>query len=131
MIKVIGAKSLIKKLANTAIVDRELLSATEKSGLAVLKRAQTYPRQRPGSTYRRTGTLGRKWSVAVSRRGGIYTARLRNPTSYAPDVQGVLGQKPVHKGRWPTDRAMLKEQSRKIVGFYGTARRNIMEAFNG
>jgi hypothetical protein len=66
---------------------------------AVLAR---YPSAPPGSTYRRTGTLGRLWTSSrptwsASRSG--FESRLGNRTPYGPYVQGER-QASFHRGSW-------------------------------
>ena len=126
-IRVEGDEEIIKKLTNTAIVQGELEDAGVKSGAAVQKRAATYPRQVPGSSYKRTGTLGRNWGFTVKPFATGVRSFLENPVEYAHAVQGTIDQQiDVHKGRWPTTTQMLKEQTQKIVGFFTTARDRIV-----
>lgn len=82
------------------------------SGKSFLKR---YPPQPPNSRYRRTGTLGRKWTFAVRRKlFGIETL-FGNNTLYAPDVQGQGTQAEIHAGRWQTDQDMLDQKGDEFV----------------
>ncbi len=55
-------------------------------GAHILSRLATYPPQDPSSTYRRTGTLGRRWTMQGTRGGLVIT--IGNNTPYAPRVQG-------------------------------------------
>lgn len=62
-----------------------------------------YPPQNPASRYRRTGTLGRKWTGSrptwsASRSG--FESRLGNNTPYAPFVQGERQSR--YNGAWLT-----------------------------
>jgi len=61
-----------------------------------------YPPQRPGSSYVRTGDLGRGWRVEDGRylEGG-YVVAASNAVEYAPWVQGD-DQAWMHVGRWDT-----------------------------
>lgn len=120
-----GDKELIKKLTNTAIVRGELVDAATKSAVVIDKRLKTYPKQRPSSTYKRTGTLGRNWGFDVKPFATGVRAFHENPVSYMPDVQDPVEQAPVHQGRWPTTRDALREQQQKIIGFFKTAVTNI------
>ena len=69
-------------------------------GAADLIRAdiKTYPPAPAGSSYIRTGTLGRSWASKVQRREAI----IGNVTTYAPYVQGADTQAWMHRGRWRT-----------------------------
>lgn len=73
-----------------------------KIGAAYVLDLATYPPQRPDSSYRRTGNLGRRWKhVGV---GGLFTVGqiIGNNALYAPDVQGPPGtQAPIHEDWWP------------------------------
>ena len=125
-VQVKGDKQLLKKMLNRAVIDGELLEAVDKAGVVVTKRLQTYPPARPSSTYDRTGTLGRKWQVrSFVKRPSSFVSEVTNPVSYAPYVQAADSQAWMHAGRWPTDRQVLKEQGRKIRGFFEAALRNI------
>jgi hypothetical protein len=61
-----------------------------------------YPPERPGSSYVRTGDLGRGWRVEDGRylEGG-YVVTASNAVEYAPWVQGD-DQAWMHVGRWDT-----------------------------
>ena len=68
-----------------------------------------YPEQRPGASYRRTGTLGRRWTYRVTMTLYSATAVLGNNTPYGPYVQSEAEQADVHKGwGWTTDADELK-----------------------
>lgn len=62
-------------------------------GAYLLSNLASYPPQRAGSTYRRTGRLGRSWTLE-GRRGGLQIV-IGNSTPYAPEVQGMrMEQRP-------------------------------------
>lgn len=124
-IKVTGAVELSRKLLNTIVVKGELGEATAKAGLVINQRLKTYPRQRPSTKYKRTGTLGRKWAVKSYASGVEFFAVNSNPTEYMPYVQSPDDQAWMHKGRWPTSDKILAEQRQKILGFYQYAVNNI------
>lgn len=56
------------------------------AGAHILARMATYPPAPPNSTYRRTGTLGRRWVMRGTRNG--VSVEIGNNTPYAPKVQG-------------------------------------------
>jgi len=64
--------------------------------------AATYPPAPPGSTYIRTGTLGRRWTTQVSTEGNDVIGIVGNKTTYGPYVMGDDLQARVHRGRWRT-----------------------------
>ena len=67
-----------------------------------------YPPPPAGSTYRRTGTLGRTWQSEIRATTSHVRAILANPTVYAPYVQDEDSQAMVHRGRWPTIQMLLR-----------------------
>lgn len=89
-----------------------LLSPMERSVERLKGFMARYPRQRnPRSTYRRTGTLGRRWTTRIIADANGLTGVVGNNTIYAPRVQSNQFQAPVHKGHWQTDKdAILKNR---------------------
>jgi hypothetical protein len=72
----------------------------------------SYPAERPGQRYKRTGNLGRGWTEArpayvVKADGGI-DARITNPVSYTDQVQGDA-QMIWFKGRWTLASTIVTE----------------------
>jgi len=93
----------LEKEAANALVG--LRNTTVKILMLMGTYAAKYPPPPPGSTYRRTGTLGRLWTTSnpsVSIAGKILNARIGNATPYGPCVQDPDLQKRVHRGRWQT-----------------------------
>lgn len=124
-IKVNGHKELVRKLLNTAIVQREMEEAATKGAVAVHGRVSQYPVQRHSTDYVQTGTLGRNWGFKVRPYATFVDAFVENPVEYAPYVQDPTRQAWMHKGRWPTTRQALTEMRQKIRGYYEAAARNI------
>ena len=80
---------------------------------AIVKELKEYPPPPLGSTYVRTGNLGRGWTI-TSRSNG-YT--LRNPVSYTKYVHGNaygLEQAWMHAGRWRLLRDEVEEEAAKL-----------------
>jgi hypothetical protein len=50
--------------------------------------------------YRRTGTLGRRWTTEISGSGLDLVGRVGNNTSYGPYVMGRASQAAYHAGNW-------------------------------
>lgn len=97
-----------------AIVPKHKISAASQAGVVLAMRGMAraaqgrlmkYPPKPPQSTYRRTGTLGRRWTVAgPMKKGNDLEVQVGNKTTYGPYVQGPEGvQVRVHKKTgWPT-----------------------------
>lgn len=78
-----------------------------------------YPSPPAGTKYRRTGTLGRRWTAEV-RDGGL-TGVVGNNTPYAQWVEAAEYQAKVHQGRWPTDEEVLEKEKGAIVADFEKA----------
>lgn len=50
-------------LSKPAVKENPLLPPMRRAGFRLQARMANYPRARPGSSYRRTGTYGRRWVV--------------------------------------------------------------------
>ena len=76
-----------------------------------------YPSPPPMSRYRRTGTLGRRWTSAQptwNASAAAWSVRLGNNTPYAPFVQGRQ-QARVHAGRWRTVEAEVSHAEPQLL----------------
>jgi hypothetical protein len=78
-----------------------------------------YPPQRPGTAYRRTGTLGRRWTHRVE--DGGKRGVVGNNTVYAPQVQSAEQQRWMHKGRWQTDQSVADAEAGNVADFFRQA----------
>jgi len=77
-----------------------------------------YPPAPPRSSYRRTGTLGRKWTIAVPdifKAGNELHGKIGILLSYAPFVQSQRFQARIHRNRWRTDQMAMQENQQAIV----------------
>lgn len=74
-----------------------------------------YPAQRPGSAYRRTGTLGRRWTTRITESANGIEGEVGNNTVYGPFVQSEMFQAGVHRGRWQTDADVLERETAAIT----------------
>lgn len=113
-IEIKGVGAMIAKLGKvqgTNVLRPPML----RSVLRIQRDMQEYPTQRIGSTYRRTGTLGRKWTVRVQQNGPYLEGKVGNNTRYAPFVQSRQFQARIHRGRWQTDERVVNLNARKIV----------------
>lgn len=110
-IRVKGAEELARKFGGVRVV--QVLKPPFERGTARLQRALAkYPSRR--SRYRRTGTLGRRWTTEVSGGGGEIRGLVGNNTMYAPYVQGDATQARMHAGIWQTDDEVAKEERAAI-----------------
>lgn len=83
---------------------RAIRGALNDATALLLRDLSTYPPQRSGSTYVRTGTLRRSWSrTPVTGSGLALRAEVGSNANIAPynrDVQDEAKQAGVHRGRW-------------------------------
>ncbi|MEM7133437.1 MAG: hypothetical protein AAF702_44485 [Chloroflexota bacterium] len=104
-----------------------LRPAMLRSVVLIEGQLKDYPAPRPGSRYRRTGTLGRRWEHSVSGGGNSLTGEVVNKTPYSPWVQSAATQAGIHKGRWLTDEQAATRSEPQIVQFF----ENEVERFLG
>ena len=99
----------------------ETADAVEQSVQYIAADAAVYPPQRTGSSYRRTGTLGRRWGASVTVLGSSVSGLVNNPTNYGPQVMGDEGQIPIHKKLWRKVGRLLTEALPAVEGFLQAA----------
>lgn len=78
------------------------------------------------SSYRRTGTLGRRWTKKVRNTGDGVVGVVGNNTKYAPWVQSSRFQAWMHQGRWQTDKDVMERNRRQILDFFRAAIRRAL-----
>ena len=130
-----GIQQAQRALANT---NRSLDNALTKAQrnwaggvvLGQLYGERNYVPQRSGSTYQRTGTLGRGWSwTAINR----YQVSITNQVAYSVYVVGNdigEGQAWMHKGRWWTAFARISSQLPKLHNMIGDALSNAVSEWH-
>lgn len=92
-----------------------LVTAHDRIGALLVAYLHVYPPERPNQQYRRTGTLGRRWTHVVRRDlFGVQTI-VGNNTPYGPLVQDPVEQASVHRGRWRTKADAVRENEEKIA----------------
>jgi hypothetical protein len=101
-IQIKGVDELIAKLGKVVGVD-VLVAPMQRAVRRLQYDMKEYPPQPPRSSYRRTGTLGRKWTVRVTRLANGLRGKVRNKTWYAPLVQ--------HDRRFARPHQTLQHQS--------------------
>jgi hypothetical protein len=93
-----------RMLAQTpAALERAMRGAMNDATALLLRELQTYPTQRTGRSYVRTGTLRRSWSRDIDGQGlamrGIVGSN-ENMAPYNRLVQDADRQAPIHHGLW-------------------------------
>lgn len=109
-----GIDKLIAKLGRIEATDI-LRQSMQRSVFRLQAAMAKYPTQRAGSNYRRTGTLGRRWTTKVAQNGDKLIGTVGNSTSYGPFVQSAMFQAAVHQGRWQTDEQVVEKERPAIV----------------
>lgn len=105
----------LERAAGDEALRRGMVRAVER----LRNRMADYPQQRRGSSYRRTGTLGRRWETRVESASGGVRGRVGNYTvDYAPLVQSHRFQARVHRGRWQTDQQVIERETETITGYF-------------
>ena len=90
----------------------------------VVDRMAEYPPQRSGSSYRRTGTLGRRWTQTqpvVEHGATELSVSVGNVTEYGPYVQSATEQRRIFRRRWQTDEQVLAATAGTITGIINRA----------
>lgn len=114
-IEILGIDALVRKLDSMERVNDVLTPPMQRAVLRLQRDMADYPPARPGSSYVRTGTLGRRWTTDVNRSGDGLVGKVGNNTVYSPFVQSARFQASVHRGRWQTDEATLERNRQRIV----------------
>ena len=113
-IEIRGIEKLKRKFSSMQIND--ILRPPMQRSVMILQAALAkYPTQRPGSTYRRTGTLGRAWTTSVNNQSGKLVGRVGNNVVYVPFVQSSKFQRPYNRRRWQTDEQVVEQNRSRII----------------
>lgn len=116
-ITITGIDDVIRRL-DQAAGNEALRRAMARSVERLRNRMADYPPQRTGSSYRRTGTLGRRWTTRIEALSTGVRGRVGNNTRYGPFVQSHAFQATVHRGRWQTDQQVLERELETIEGYF-------------
>jgi hypothetical protein len=92
-----------------------LEGSLDRGGFRIEAAMKVYPPPPSGSSYRRTGTLGRRWTTKPIRKADEVGREVGNNTIYAPRVQSDELQASVHRGRWQTDAQVLQQESPRLL----------------
>jgi hypothetical protein len=133
-IEIEGLEPLIAALNEfPEIAQPELQDAAEAAMLFLSGQLAEYPDEPPGSSYTRTGTLGRNWYGAVPEfapRASGFEASVSNPTPYGPLVQDAGAQAWMHVGIWQTAQEKLEHNRSRIEAYFEAALENIVRKLN-
>lgn len=103
-------------------INRALRAAMDDSTVLLLRELQTYPPQRTGTTYRRTGTLRRSWMRKVTNEGNAIVGEVVSSGNMAPYnrlVQDQVRQASIHRGRWTnTVQEVTRRNERTIQRYF-------------
>ena len=131
-ITVEGAKELRRAFARAPrIYTRHARRAMTKTVGLGEQKLKAYPPPIAGSSYQRTGTLGRRWTHKVTGLLGGVTGIIHNLTPYGPWVQSEEFQASVHRGRWQTDKRVVKQIQPQVVGFWEDAMEDAVKEIEG
>ena len=71
--------------------------------------------------YRRTGTLGRRWTTEIGGAGDELVGTVGNHTSYGPFVMARAGQAAYHAGVWPVAEDVAEQATGDVLGIFRDA----------
>jgi hypothetical protein len=116
-----GLENLYKKLG-AAAATKILEPPMNRAVLRIQRDMQAYPPSPPNSSYRRTGTYGRRWTVKVSRSGNGLSGTIGNNTRYGPLVGSRMFQTSAHRRTgWETDARAVATNEGAIVADFQSA----------
>ena len=113
-ISITGVSELTRKFGKLGSIDI-FRRPMQRSVMRLQRDMAQYPTKKPGSSYIRQGTLGRRWTTAVQQSAHGMTGKVGNNTSYGPFVQSSQFQANVHQGRWQTDEDVLERNRTDIM----------------
>ena len=127
-IKIEGVDRLVKKLGVLGALESLTAPMQETLYLAQGRMAK-YPPAPPNSWYRRTGTLGRRWTTEAPKvEGQTLQGKVGNNTVYGPLVQSRLFQARVHRNRWQTDADVMEQTEPDAIRLF---EQRVREIING
>lgn len=114
-----GAPRAHRKLNDLDDISDILRKPMNRALFRLAEKMSAYPPPPPGSTYRRTGSYGRRWTTASREIRRATTTRIEgrigNNTTYGPVVGSAQFQAKIHRNRWSTDESVA-EQEEKWIG---------------
>jgi hypothetical protein len=126
-ITIIGADRVIAKLGRAKGMEK-LRPPMVRAVARLHQEMAAYPPEPRGSSYVRTGTLGRKWVTRIDQSLSEISGRIGNNTEYAPIVQSYQFQTWFHKRTgWQTDRQVMIRNRDAIIQDFQQAIRNAIQ----
>jgi hypothetical protein len=125
-VKIVGLRKLQYKIGKLQREQKPMLvRATQKALIHVNSTIPKYPAKPSGSTYRRTGTMGRSFTTEVKQFFSEIVGVIGNPIEYAPwvisevEVPGIGGpQADHHRGRWYTLQDVVRKARQAVIDIY-------------
>lgn len=126
-IEITGVDRVVARLGSVKGIEH--LRAPMTRGVARLHQSiAVYPPEPQGSSYVRTGSLGRKWVTKVAQSVGELIGTIGNNLWHAPIVQSQRFQAWMHRRTgWQTDQQVMERERGNIVRDFQQA---IKEALN-
>lgn len=121
-----GLNELEKKLSSFDLME-VLRPPMYRAVLRLQSKMAKYPPARAGSRYKRTGSLGRRWTHDVDINRDSIKGKVGNRTLYGPYVQSEQFQARWHRGIWQTDQRVLNEERHSIINDFQTAINTALE----
>ncbi len=112
-----GFEEAVDALQKRGLAALDVLEAPLRRGaLRIEAGMKRYPQQATGTKYRRTGTLGRRWTTRTMRPSpSRLEVEVGNNTLYGPYVQSAARQAWMHKGKWQTDDETVEKLKAEII----------------
>lgn len=111
-----GIEDAIDALQKRGAKALEVLEPPLRRGaLRIESGMKVYPQQKTTTRYRRTGTLGRRWTTSAARTATRLEVEVGNNTIYGPFVQSKVRQAKVHRGVWQTDDDTVEQLRDAII----------------
>lgn len=121
--------SVVRKLGSLEKLVERMDRPMDRAVQVLWQTLSTYPPRPSQSTYRRTGTLGRRWTKDVQRNGETLVGSVGNNTAYAIYVQSEQYQVAVHRATgWITDEQARSDKERAIMYEFDREIARIIEA---
>ena len=131
--RIVGIEALMKKLKKLSAPEltSEMRKTTEKAVKYVHGQVPGYPPAPAGSSYGRTGNLGREINTEVKAMGTDIVGIIGSPTPYAPwvisdEAAGGIGpQAWMHKGRWWVLQGVVRKAQGVVNSFFDDMMRRL------
>ena len=120
--------AIVYRLGSVENMGKALRKPLNDAMIPVHDALATYPPEPPDSSYRRTLTLGRRWTLKTEAIPNGAVSMIGNVTEYKPWVQVEETQVWYHRARgWKTTQTALRENIDKITFVIDQAVKRIVE----